>query len=359
MSGPHQDRPWTSNSPPGKNRMRLNPGKRTWRMFCTGCNVWSTRRVVTLNHIERSTHALAEGKIYAKSYNEDEDDQRRMIWENEVLNCFLHNLQADMGLSTYRKGLNAYSDHSEDEVKKYRKGYKDPGYHGNSTTWVRASNMDPPDAVDWRDKGLVTRVKDQGQCGSCWAFCAIGSLEGQHKKKSGDLVALSEQQLVDCSTDGVNNGCDGGIMSAAFEYIKISDGVDSEKSYPYREEQGECNFKPENVVATCTGYVELPSGDESALKDSVATVGPISVAIDAGHDSFMSYKNGIYDEPDCSSTQFDHAVVVVGYGVEDGMDYWLLKNSWGESWGMNGYMKMARNKNNMCGIASKASYPLV
>ncbi|GBM48142.1 Cathepsin L [Araneus ventricosus] len=248
-------------------------------------------------------------KIYSKGYPDDEEDQRRRLWESKLLEYLIHNLKADLGLATYRRGLNAYSDY--------------------------------------------------GQCGACWAFSAIGSLEGQHKKKSGHLVSLSEQQLVDCATNGVNNGCDGGIMSAAFEHIKNSDGVDTEKSYPYREEQGECGVKPENVAATCTGYIELPPGDESALKDAVATVGPISVAIDAGHDSFMSYKSGVYEEPDCSSTHFDHAVLVVGYGKEDGLDYWLIKNSWGESWGMNGYMKMARNKNNMCGIANKASYPLV
>ncbi|CAL1298993.1 unnamed protein product, partial [Larinioides sclopetarius] len=297
--------------------------------------------------------------VYSKLYSEDEEPQRRSIWENGIQECFLHNLKADLGMSTFRRGTNAYSDLTEEETAKFRKGYRDPDYHGNCTTWVRASNSDPPNSIDWRDQGLVTRIKDQGQCGACWAFSAIGSLEGQNKKKSDDLVALSEQQLVDCATNGVNNGCDGGLMSSAFEYIKTIDGEDTEKSYPYREEQGECEFNPDTVAAKVTGYVELPSGDENALKETVASVGPVSVAIDAGHSSFTSYKSGIYYEPNCSSKQFDHAVVVVGYGTEDGTDYWLLKNSWGESWGMNGYMKMARNKNNMCGVASKASYPLV
>ncbi|CAL1298997.1 unnamed protein product [Larinioides sclopetarius] len=297
--------------------------------------------------------------IFGKSYRNEEEELRRTIWQHTLRDIAMHNIEADLGMHSYRMGINQYSDMMPQELVGNAGEFFNERYPRLGPFWIPFYDDPVPEKLDWRDAGLVTPVKNQEPCGACWAFSATGSLEGQHKKKTGQLVSLSEQNLVDCSTVIVNNGCDGGLMSSAFEYIKTIDGEDTEKSYPYREEQGECEFNPDTVAAKVTGYVELPSGDENALKETVASVGPVSVAIDAGHSSFTSYKSGIYYEPNCSSKQFDHAVVVVGYGTEDGTDYWLLKNSWGESWGMNGYMKMARNKNNMCGVASKASYPLV
>ncbi|CAL1299000.1 unnamed protein product, partial [Larinioides sclopetarius] len=200
-----------------------------------------------------------------------------------------------------------------------------------------------------------------GLCGSCWAFASTGSLEGQTKKKTGNLISLSEQNLVDCVSGEKfkNEGCNGGDVNAAFEYVIKNGGIDTESSYPYTATNSTCRYNKKNIGATCSGFKNVPDGDEDALKKAVATIGPISVIIDACHNTFINYRSGIFDEPKCRTDIPSHAVLVIGYGTEDGKDYWLVKNSWGESWGLSGYIKMARNKNNQCGIASRASFPLV
>lgn len=179
--------------------------------------------------------------------------------------------------------------------------------------------------------------------------------------KTNKLISLSEQNLVDCSDDYGNSGCDGGLQEDAFNYIQANGGIDTEMSYPYEARDGLCRFSSRNVGATVTGYVSIPSSDERALMEAVSTVGPISVSIDASKDSFMHYSGGVYYEPLCSNSRrnLDHAVLVIGYGTHNGQDYWLVKNSWNEDWGMDGYAMMARNKDNNCGIATEALYPTV
>ncbi|CAO1340688.1 unnamed protein product [Diamesa tonsa] len=222
-------------------------------------------------------------------------------------------------------------------------------------TFIGAANVDLPSAVDWRTKGAVTPVKNQGHCGSCWTFSVTGAMEGQQFRKNNKLVSLSEQNLLDCSK---SNGCKGGWMNNAFDYIKRNGGIDTEQSYPYRGVEGRCAFNKKNVGAICRGFSNIPRGNEESLKNAVATKGPIAVAINVGH-SFQSYHSGVYYERACNPNQLNHAVLVVGYGSEGGKDYWLVKNSWGGGWGQDGYIKMARNKGNNCGIASAASFPLV
>lgn len=149
-------------------------------------------------------------------------------------------------------------------------------------------------------------------------------------------------------------------MDNAFQYIKDNGGIDTETSYPYEAIDDTCHFKKQNVGATDKGFVDIPSGDEEAMKKAIATVGPVSVAIDASHESFQFYSEGVYFEPQCDSQQLDHGVLAVGYGTDDdGQDFWIVKNSWGTSWGDKGFIKMARNKKNACGIATQSSYPLV
>ncbi|KAJ8943309.1 hypothetical protein NQ318_004750 [Aromia moschata] len=278
-----------------------------------------------------------------------------------------HNKLYAQGLVSYQLGINKYADMLHHEFVQTLNGFNKSKNMlrgqdlDDAITFIPPANVQLPDSVDWRQKGAVTGVKDQGQCGSCWSFSATGSLEGQHYRKSGKLVSLSEQNLVDCSEKFGNNGCNGGLMDNAFRYVKQNGGIDTEASYPYRAEDEKCHYSPKNKGATDRGYVDIESGDEDKLKSAVATVGPVSVAIDASHETFQLYHGGIYSDPDCSTDQLDHGVLVVGYGTDEttGNDYWLVKNSWGTSWGDEGYIKMARNSGNMCGIATQASYPVV
>ncbi|KAF7704688.1 procathepsin L-like [Silurus meridionalis] len=309
--------------------------------------------------LEFDVWKLKFGKIYKTV---EEEYKHKMTWmENRKL-VLAHNILADQGIKSYRLGMTFFADMDNQEYRasvfKGCLGSFNRTKKHSTLTFVRGGGV-LPKTVDWRKKGYVTKIKDQKDCGSCWAFSATGALEGQTRRKTGKLVSLSEQQLVDCSGDYGNYGCMGGLMNSAFDYVKDNNGIDTEKSYPYEAIDNDCRFNPDTVAATCTGYVDIKSGDEKALQEAVATIGPISVAIDAGHSSFQLYKSGIYNEPKCSSTWLDHGVLAVGYGEKHKKDYWLVKNSWGLNWGENGYIMMSRNKNNQCGIATNASYPLV
>nr|XP_046269787.1 cathepsin L.1 [Scatophagus argus]XP_046269788.1 cathepsin L.1 [Scatophagus argus] len=316
---------------------------------------------VSLEDLEFHAWKLKFGRSYSSP---SEEAQRREIWLNNRKLVVVHNILADEGIKSYRLGMTYFADMENEEYKQLISlgclGSFNASLPRYGSTFFRLpKGTDLPNAVDWRDKGYVTDVKDQKQCGSCWAFSATGSLEGQNFRKTGKLVSLSEQQLVDCSGRYGNYGCGGGLMDNAFKYVQASGGIDTEDSYPYEAEDGQCRFKPDSVGAKCTGYVDVPLGDEDALKEAVATIGPVSVGIDAAHVSFQLYESGVYDEQDCSSTDLDHGVLAVGYGSVSGRDYWLVKNSWGLKWGDKGYIMMSRNKHNQCGIATAASYPLV
>jgi cathepsin L len=300
---------------------------------------------------------------HGKSYTDKSEENFRLkvFMENKHL-IAKHNQKASNGLKSYSLEMNQFGDLLHHEFTSMMNGYK-MDYKINSSngsTYLSPANVMVPSSVDWRTKGYVTPVKNQGQCGSCWSFSSTGSLEGQHFRKTGKLISLSEQNLVDCSKSYGNNGCEGGLMDYAFQYVRDNKGIDTEKSYPYEAQDDSCRFNQRNIGATDSGFVDIPQGSETKLKEAVATVGPVSVAIDASHESFQFYSHGVYDEQDCSSESLDHGVLVVGYGTTDeGQDYWIVKNSWGTSWGDVGYIKMSRNKNNQCGIASSASYPLV
>jgi len=302
--------------------------------------------------------------VHQKTYEtEAEDVLRKEIFLNNVQKIEEHNQKFEAGEVSFKLGVNQFADLIESEYRASQLGFKKPeGFKsGASGMFVADAGVELPTTVDWRKKGVVTAVKNQAQCGSCWAFSTTGSVEGAHALKTGDLVSLSEEQLVECSKD--NNGCGGGLMDLAFKYIIAVGGLESESEYPYTsgggDDTGKCKFSKSKVKATISSYVDVKREDEDALKQAVATVGPISVAIDASHMSFQLYNGGVYHEWLCSQTELDHGVLVVGYGTEDGKDYWLVKNSWQASWGEEGYIKMSRNRNNNCGIATQASYPVV
>jgi len=291
---------------------------------------------------------LENGKVYSSS----EHDKRFEIFKDNLRFINEHN-SANLGFTV---AMNSFGDLT---AKEFASQFNRVNITGTPGLTRSAVNPEVPDTWDWRTKGAVTGVKDQGQCGSCWSFSATGSTEGAWFLAKGQLVSLSEQNLVDCSTAEGNQGCNGGLMDSAFQYIIKNHGIDTEASYPYSATgPNSCKFKSNDVGATLSSFHDVSSGDENDLLNSVYKT-PTSVAIDASRSSFQFYKSGVYYESSCSSSQLDHGVLAVGFGTDGGSAYWLVKNSWGSSWGDNGFIMMSRNRNNNCGIATAASYPIV
>ncbi|GMI86763.1 senescence-associated gene 12 [Hibiscus trionum] len=228
-----------------------------------------------------------------------------------------------------------------------------------ATTFIYENVTALPSTVDWTKKGAVTPIKDQGQCGCCWAFSAVAAMEGVTKLTTGTLISLSKQELVDCDTKGEDQGCQGGLMDDVFQFIQKNKGLTTESNYPYTGVDGTCNANQEaNHAATINGFQDVPANSEDALQKAVANQ-PVSVAIDASGFEFQFYSGGVFTGS--CGTQLDHGVTVVGYGEDDdGTKYWLVKNSWGTSWGEQGYIRMQRDvdaNEGLCGIAMQASYP--
>jgi len=255
--------------------------------------------------------------------------------------------------------VNEYADLSWNEFKAQKMGYKPVTVEGIPRRTVDLHGLvNVPDTVDWRQKNVVTGVKNQGSCGSCWAFSTTGSMEGAVALKTGKLTSLSEQQLVDCSSSFGNEGCNGGLMDDAFQYIISNKGLCSEASYGYTGTDGTC--KTCTPVSQIASYVDVTSNSSVSLKAAAAQQ-PISVAIEADQLGFQFYFGGVFDGT--CGTNLDHGVLVAGYGTDSstGKDYWLVKNSWGATWGEAGYIRLIRSDAvgpAQCGIAMEPSYPV-
>ncbi|XP_039977372.1 cathepsin S-like [Xiphias gladius] len=298
-------------------------------------------------------------KMHKKVYSHQlEELGRRRIWEENLEMINVHNLETSLGLHTYELAMNHLGDLTTEEIEGTLTGtIVPPDLERGPSNFIRV-NTSLPVTLDWRDEGLVTEVKMQGSCGSCWAFSAVGALEGQLKKSTGTLISLSPQNLVDCSMKYGNHGCNGGFMTNAFQYVIKNQGIESDTAYPYIGTRGQCKYNPQYRAANCSRYTILPRGDEFALKAALANTGPISVAIDASRPKFVFYHHGVYRDHTCTHN-VNHGVLAVGYGNERGHDYWLVKNSWGVNYGDEGYIKMARNRHNQCGIALYACFPII
>ncbi len=290
---------------------------------------------------------------YGKSYGTKEEFEfRAEAFKKTLAALSEENSKND---NTFRFGVNKFADWTPSEFKRIL-SYKP--LRGSKTAAVPAENVSIPDAIDWRSQGKVNPVKDQGQCGSCWAFSAVGAMESRFAIKVGTLLSLSEQQLVDCAGGTYGNmGCDGGDMGTAMQYAHDY-GMELESDYPYHAVDQTCAWdKTKATHAKPTGVVNVATNNAQALKTAIAE-GPVSVAIEADTFVFQFYSGGILNSKSCG-TNLDHGVVAVGYGADaSGKPYYIVRNSWGSSWGVGGYVNIAIvDGAGICGIQMEPVYP--
>lgn len=295
---------------------------------------------------------------FSKRYESIEEMKHRFqIFSDNFRHITLHNIVQPHNFSM---SVNQFADLTQFEFQTLYVGSVKNVVGSYGCKSFTGTGAGTADSIDWRQKGAVTSVKDQGQCGSCWTFSSTGAIEGAYAIAKGQLFDLSEQQLVDCAT-GVaygSHGCNGGQMDGGFKYV-AQYGQCLLKDYPYTAKDGSCQ-KCTSVVSI-SGCADVEPNNQLALKSAVAKQ-PISIAIEADTKYFQFYSGGVLTSSSCG-TQLDHGVLVVGYGVESGQKYWLVKNSWSNTWGENGYVRIARtdstNDPGICGIAMQPSFPIV
>ncbi|KAH0697466.1 hypothetical protein KY290_015331 [Solanum tuberosum] len=327
---------------------------------------WSLSYAIDMSIID---YKNKEGIIYekwlaehGKVYNAlGENEKRFEIFKDNLRFIEEYNNSENR---TYKVGLNQFADLTNVEYRAMYLGTRSDARRrlvkskNTSQRYASRPNELLPQSVDWRKRGAVAPIKNQGSCGSCWAFSTVAAVEGINQIITGEMITLSEQELVDCDRDQ-NVGCNGGLMDYAFEFIISNGGMDTENHYPYSGVDGRCDpIRKNSKVVSIDDYEDVPR-NEKALQKAVAHQ-PVSVAIEASGRAFQLYTSGVFTG-ECGE-KVDHGVVVVGYGSEDGKDYWLVRNSWGTKWGESGYVKMERNVKNghlgKCGIMTEASYPI-
>jgi cathepsin L len=312
----------------------------------------------TLTEKEYQSHFSAFVKKFEKRYTHDQFFSKYNIFKANLDIINEHNAKANQ---SYTLGVNEFADMTLTEFHSKMTGYKHRKMSKSARAAfapkVKPSAASLPTSWDWSAKGAVTPIKNQGQCGSCWAFSTTGSVEGITFIETGTLPDLSEQQLVDCSASYGNDGCNGGLMDYAFQYVEAN-GLCSEQDYPYKAVTGTCQSSsctPQLAAGRLYSYTDVPEGDETDLGPAVYQQ-PVSIAIEADSSAFQFYSSGVFNDPGCGE-QLDHGVLIVGYGqTTSGQQYWKVKNSWGNTWGEAGYILMIRGKNE-CGLAQSASYP--
>jgi len=300
-------------------------------------------------HMQKYSLHFESGEEFAK---------RIQIFADMVDTIEEHNASG----STYKLGLNQFSHLTFEEFQQAVNlgSTRPPSLRRNTNAKVHAAPADVsalPASVDWVAAGAVTAIKNQGSCGSCWSFSTTGSLEGAYYLKYKTLKSFSEQELVSCDT--TDYGCNGGWMDTAFEWVMSNKGLASESDYPYVSGTGTnpacVSGKPQDSKVTPSGYTDVTTGSVSALMSAVAQQ-PVSIAIQANQKDFQSYSSGVLTGR-CGQ-RLDHGVLAVGYGTwTDGTQYWKVKNSWGSTWGMDGYILIERSDADLCGVLDAASYP--
>jgi len=320
-------------------------------MFSQVCKTFIGGFICTEEFAEPNTSARFSEHVskFGLSYGTKEEYNFRMeIFAKNDQIIRQRNLDPE---NTFVLDHNMFSTMTQDEVKKML-GKKDVAATNATTVELATDNLETN--VDWRTKGAVNPVQNQGQCGSCWAFSSVAAMEGAHFLKTGSLLKLSEQQFVDC--DPQSSGCNGGLEVWAFSYAE-KNGLELETAYPYTARTSSCKASKSKEKVEVTTYSHVKNKSVTQLKAAIAKQ-PTCVSVDAETD-FQFYTSGILNSKNCG-TNLDHAVTAVGYGTDNGQDYFLIRNSWGASWGEKGYIRLATQKDGqsgVCGVMLDSNYP--